>query len=127
MSLEWPVAPLAGSDQSCLIPRTDTWKMLVVLPCINVGDVMLFDHLKYNKVVWTRTRVSIFLKVQTCRERKHDCLNRLAGNHNIICLQEILGRDEFLYAFQVPAPCFQLFGTFIPNNANAGALRSSLN
>ena len=37
-----------------------------------------------------------------------------------LCLQEVHGKDEFLQAFQVLAPPFKLFGTFIPGNENAG-------
>ena len=35
-------------------------------------------------------------------------------------LQETHGKDEFLQAIQVLAPRFRLYGTSIPNNANAG-------
>ena len=41
---------------------------------------------------------------------------------DLICLQEIHGKDEFLHAFQILAPRFQLFGMFARNNANAGGL-----
>ena len=36
------------------------------------------------------------------------------------CLQEVHGKDDFLQANQVLAPRFLFFGTFIPNNENAG-------
>ena len=55
MSLEWPVAPSAGSDM------TNIQKTLFQLSHIYVGGAMLFNHLKYNEVVWIGTRVSIFL------------------------------------------------------------------
>ena len=42
------------------------------------------------------------------------------NHNNIICLQEVHGKDEFLQAIQVLAPQFRLFGTFLPNNENAG-------
>ena len=44
---------------------------------------------------------------------------RLIEN-NIICLQEVRGKDEVLLAIQVLAPRFRLYGTVIRNNANAG-------
>ena len=37
-----------------------------------------------------------------------------------MCLQEVHGKDEFLQAFQVVALRFKFFGTFIPENENAG-------
>ena len=56
----------------------------------------------------------------TFQKEKHNYFTRLAKNNNIICLQEIHGKHEFLQAIQVLAPQFRLFGTFIPNNLNAG-------
>ena len=41
-------------------------------------------------------------------------------HNNIICLQEVHGKDEFLQAIQVLAPQFRLFGTFLSANENAG-------
>ena len=52
-------------------------------------------------------------------EFKLKYLKRLLDN-NIICLQEVHGKDEFLQAIQVLAPRFRLFGTFLPDNENAG-------
>ena len=46
--------------------------------------------------------------------------NRLLDNNNIICLQEVHGKDEFLQAIQVLAPQFRFFGTSLPDNENAG-------
>ena len=43
----------------------------------------------------------------------------MAAN-NILCLQEVHGKDEFLQALQVLAPRFLFFGTFIPGNESAG-------
>ena len=40
--------------------------------------------------------------------------------NNIKCLQEVHGQDEHLQAIQVLATQFQFFGTFIPDNENAG-------
>ena len=40
-------------------------------------------------------------------------------NNNVICLQEVHRKDEFLQTIVVWAPRFRLFGTFIPGNENA--------
>ena len=45
---------------------------------------------------------------------------KLLNHNNIICLQEVRGKDEFLQAIQVLAPRFRLFGTFLLDNENAG-------
>ena len=99
---------------------------------------MLFNHLKYHKLVWFGTRVSIFLMAvsdvllgilevllgrflpQISRELKLDFFRRLVENNNVICLQEVHGKGELLQAVQVWAHRFWLCGTFIPGNANAG-------
>ena len=57
---------------------------------------------------------------QLSREQKQNYFRRLIENNNIICLQEVHEKDEFLQAIQVLAPRFWLYGTFIPGNANAG-------
>ena len=62
---------------------------------------------------------SVFSR-QRNREFKLKCLKRLLDNNNIICLQEVHGREEFFQAIQVLAPRFRLFGTFLPDNGNAG-------
>ena len=45
---------------------------------------------------------------------------KLVDRKNIICLQEVHGKDEFPQAIQVWAPEFRLFGSFLPDNENAG-------
>ena len=45
---------------------------------------------------------------------------KLLDHNNIICLQEVHGKDEFLQAIQVLGPRFRFFGTFLPDNENAG-------
>ena len=100
---------------------------------------MLFNRLKYNEVVWIGTRVPIFLKAVFdlsfgIREGLLGLrsLHNFAGKGNITIsfdlprtttssvFKKFMGKDEFLQATQVLAPRFRLFGTFIPNNANAG-------
>ena len=62
---------------------------------------------------------SVFTR-QRNREVKLKYLQKLLDNNNIICLQEVHGKDEFLQAIQVLAPRFRLFGTFLLDNENAG-------
>ena len=47
-------------------------------------------------------------------------LHALPENNDVICLQETHGKDQFPQAVQVLVSQFRLFGTFMPNNANAG-------
>ena len=56
----------------------------------------------------------------------HNYLKQLLDHNNIICLEEVLGKDEFLQAIKVLAPRFRLFGTFLPDNENAGGSASYL-
>ena len=63
--------------------------------------------------------VSVFSK-QKNREFKLKYLKKLFINNNIVCLQEVHGKDEYLQAIQVLAPRFRLFGTFFPENEHAG-------
>ena len=51
---------------------------------------------------------------------KLNYLKKLLDHNNIICLQEVHGKDEFLQAIQVLGPRFRLFGAFLPDNENAG-------
>ena len=62
---------------------------------------------------------SVFSR-QRNREFKLKYLKRLFDTNNIICLQEVHGKGEYRQAIQVLATQFQLFGTFISNNENAG-------
>ena len=57
------------------------------------------------------------------REFKLKYLKKLFDTNNILWLQEVHGKDEFLQATQVSAPLvsFFFFGTFIPGNENAGS------
>ena len=63
---------------------------------------------------------------QRNRERKHNYFKKLLECNNILCLQEVHGKDEFLQTLQVLAPRFQLFGTIIPGNENAGGTASCI-
>ena len=72
-------------------------------------------------ITWnTRGLVGSVFSRQRNREFKLNYLKKLLDHNNIICLQEVHGRDEFLQAIQVLGPRFRLFGTFLPDNENAG-------
>ena len=72
-------------------------------------------------VTWnTGGLVGSVLSSQRNRELKLNFFGKLIENNNVICLQEVHGKNEFLQAVQVWAPRFRLFGTFIPDNENAG-------
>ena len=53
-------------------------------------------------------------------EFKLKYFGKLIENNNVICLQEVHGKDEFLQAIQVLAMRFKLIGMLIPGNENAG-------
>ena len=57
---------------------------------------------------------SVFSR-QRNREFKLNCLKKLLDHNN-----SIHGKNEFLQAVQEVAPQFRLFGTFLPDNENAG-------
>ena len=57
---------------------------------------------------------------QRNREQKLNYFGQLVENTDVICLQEVHGKNEFLQAIQVWAPRFRLFSTSIPGNENAG-------
>ena len=64
--------------------------------------------------------LDLFSPDQRHRDFKLKYLKKLLDNNNVICLQEVHGKDEFLQAIQVLAPRFRLFGTFLLDNENAG-------
>ena len=114
----------------------DVWFLLL----LNVldGDRALFrhNHRFYNAlqggcgpflseglrcITWnTRGFVGSVFSRQRHRESKLVYLKKLFDRNNVICLQEVHGKDEFLQAIQVLAPQFRLFGTFLLGNENAG-------
>ena len=54
------------------------------------------------------------------REFKLKYLKKLFDAHNILCLQEVHGKDEYLQAIQALAPRFRVFDTFFLDKENAG-------
>ena len=72
-------------------------------------------------ITWnTRFLVGSVFSRQRNRESKLNYLNKLLDHNNIICLQELHGKDELLQAIQVLAPRFLLFGTVLPDSEAAG-------
>ena len=72
-------------------------------------------------ITWnTRGLVGSVFSSQRNREFKLKYLKRLLDINNIICLQEVHGKDECLQAIQVLAPRFRLFGTFLRHNECGG-------
>ena len=72
-------------------------------------------------ITWnTRGLVGSVFSKQKNREFKLKYLKRLFDANNILCLQEVHGKDEYLQAIQVLAPQFRFFGTFILDNEIAG-------
>ena len=137
-SFEWPVAPAGGFYQSSLSPSREDlndehlenarlappqllWKRDALEPqeiqqarlnkrtCVHIPDGL-------RCVTWNLRKLMDLLFPL---ERRHSYFTRLAKNSNIICIQEIHGKREFLQAIQVLAPHFRLFGTFIAKNLNA--------
>ena len=125
-------------------PATINNETLFQLPHVPVGDRILFKHHCKNHsviaswytcghfpdgslrcIAWNaRGLFGSVLSSQINRELKLKYLSRLLDNDDIICLQEAHGKDEFLQAIQVLAPRFRLFGTFFPDNENAGGSAS---
>ena len=144
MPREWPMALPAGPDRSSsssshedlldehpgdalpAIPHLH-WRNDALQPppaqrgsldrntCVHIPDGGL------RCVIWnTRGLIGSVHSTQISREVKLNYFGRLIENNNVICLQEVHGKDEFLQAIQVWAPRFRLYGTLISGNANAG-------
>ena len=64
--------------------------------------------------------LDLFLQDKGTESSNSDISKKNLDNNNIICLQEVHGKDEFLQAIQVLASRFRLFRTFFPDNENAG-------
>ena len=144
MSLDWPVDPFARFDQSRpssspedpivdqqrgSLPastrcrwRQDALQPPQALQGIAGGDAcghFLSEGMRC--VTWnTRGLVGSVFSKQKKREFKLKYLKSLFDANNILCHQEVHGKDEYLQAIQVMAPRFRLFGTFLPDNENAG-------
>ena len=145
MSLDWPVHPFGRSDSSGpLLPPDAPSDGLqrVALPASErsrwrEGALQAQPQILQRTTGWdgcgpflseglrcitwnTRGLVGSVFSRQRNREFKLNYLKKLLDHNNIICLQEVHGKDEFLEAIQVLGPRFRLFGTFLPDNENAG-------
>ena len=146
MSLEWPVNPFGrfDSSRSSLPPEVPSGEQQIGAFPASSHSRWRQDALQappqilqrttgwdgcgpflsegFRCITWnTRGLVGSVFSRQRNREFKLKYLKRLLDNNsNIICLQEVHGKGEFLQAIQVLAPRFRLFGTFLPDNENAG-------
>ena len=145
MSLDWPVHPFGRSDSSVpLLPpdapsdglrrvalpasERSRWRQWILQAQPRIVQrttgwdgcgPFLSEGLRC--ITWnTWCLVGSVLSRQRNREFKLNYLIKLLDHNNIICLQEVHGKDEFLQAIQVLGPRFRLFGTFLPDNENAG-------
>ena len=70
-------------------------------------------------ITWNiRGLVGSVLQLKEQRIQSQISQKKLLDN-NIICLQEVHGKDEFLQAIQVLAPRFRLCCTFLPDDESA--------
>ena len=113
-------------------PATVNNEALFLLPHVPVGDRILYKHQrKYYSVVQDGMDVALsFLEVcgvllgtpgvsldrffskQKNREFKLKYLKKLFATKNILCLQEVHGKDKYLQSIQVLARDLGFFGTF---------------
>ena len=104
-------------DLRCLLKflTANNNKVLFQLPHVPVGDRMLFKHNRryYNVLQGGMDVAPSFPKACDV------CITWNTAN-NILCLQEVNGKDEYLQAIRVLAPRFRFFGSFIPDHENAG-------
>ena len=56
--------------------------------------------------------LDLFLQDKGTESSNSNICKKLLDNNNIICLQEVHGKDEFFQANQELVPRFRLFGTF---------------
>ena len=145
MSLDWLVNPFGRSDSSgpslppdapsgeqrrVALPASERsrWKQCVLRAepqilqrttgCDGCGP-FLSEGLRC--IPWNpRGLVGSVFSRQRNSEFKLNYLKKLLDHNNIICLQDVHGKDEFLQAFQVLAPRFRLFGAFLPDKEIAG-------
>ena len=72
-------------------------------------------------ITWnSRDLIGSVSSKQKNREFKLIYLKKLFDDNNILCLQEVRGKDEYLKAIQESAPRSRFFGTFILGKESAG-------
>ena len=144
MSLEWPAAPPGEFDHSSVSPSREDlndghvenahlalpqlrWRRHALQPpeiqrvrldrntCVHIPDGGL------RCVTWnTRGLIGSPFSAQSSRERKHDYFIRLTKNNDIVCLQEIHGKDKFSRLFRNWPRDSGYMVRFIPKKVNAG-------
>ena len=141
MSLGWPVDPIERSDQSSSpedpcnerqggalsVSTRSRWRQDALQPPQVPQGIAGRDACGHfpdgglRCITWNNRGFvgSVFSK-QKNREFKLKFFRKLLNNNNIMCLQEVHGKDKFLQAIQVFAPRFSFYCTFIPGNENAG-------
>ena len=137
MSPEWPEAPIARSDESSpssshenpndehpegalpALPHS-RWRRDALQPLQVQHDTADRDTRGHfpdgglRCITWnTRGLVGSVLSSQRNRELKLEYFGKLIEYNNVICLQEVHWKDEFLQRFK-------LVDTFILGNENAG-------
>ena len=85
------------------IQMVNILEMRVLLPRIDAGDATAFDAL-----LGIRDGFLDPLLPHNFPGKNHTYFSRLTKNNDIVCIQEIHGKDEFLQAIQVLAPQFRL-------------------
>ena len=113
---------------------------LFQLPHVPVGNRILFkQHRRYYSVLQgvmgvvlslpevcgvlvgtPGVSLDLFFRTQEQRVQTHKYVKKLFDTNNILCLQEVHGKDECLQAIQVLAPRFRFFLVRFPGNENAG-------
>ena len=80
-------------------------EVLVLLPRIYAGDAMLFNN---PASLAEQENVLLIYVLTIFPGKKHTYFSRGTKNNDIICNQEIHGKDEFVQAIQVLAQQFRL-------------------
>ena len=119
MFLDWPVDPFASFDQSrpsLYLEVSNDEQQRGALPPPQVLQRIagwggcgpfLARGLRWC-ITWnTRGLVGSVFSKQKNKEFKLKYLKMVCGNNNILCVQEVHGRDEYLQAIQVLAPRFR--------------------
>ena len=131
MSLEWPAAPLAGSDHSCLPSSHEDHNDENLEDALPTPPHLRWrrDTLQHRKqrgslfrVTWnTRFLIGPPVSLQLSRERKHSSLRRLIENNNI-CLEEVQRKVDFSPGHSGCGPAIPALCTLKPGNASAGRI-----
>ena len=138
MSLEWPVAPPGGFDQSSLSPSQEDpndghledtllapphlrWRRDALQPPeLHRGCLDRNTGVHIPEGGHTRGLNGSSFSSQTSRKENITTSVDLPEATTSSAHKKFMGKTSFFHALQIPALRFPLFGTFIPINANAG-------